>query len=176
MKIAILGWGSLIWEPKDLNFDSSFGWRTDGPVLPIEFSRISNDGRLTLVITADGTNVPTLFTTSEAGSLQEAIRNLSQRERSPISKIGFYEKSTNRCYPKDFLYCQNIKSWIVATDFDAVIWTNLAENWKEKTADRIVYLRNLENDKMSIAKTYINNAPEQIKTTLRVKIEQELAW
>ena len=46
MKIAVLGWGSLIWDPKEL--DANNEWNNDGPFLPIEFARISNNGRLTL--------------------------------------------------------------------------------------------------------------------------------
>ena len=37
--IAILGWGSLIWDPRDLQFDGQ--WRENGPLFPIEFSRPS---------------------------------------------------------------------------------------------------------------------------------------
>lgn len=48
MAIAILGWGSLIWCPGNLRIRGP--WRHDGPVLPIEFARISADGRLTLVV------------------------------------------------------------------------------------------------------------------------------
>ena len=64
MKIAILAWGSLIWQPKDLLLDTEFGWKEDGPILPIEFARISKDGRLTLVITKNGTKVPVLYALS----------------------------------------------------------------------------------------------------------------
>jgi hypothetical protein len=42
MKIAIVGWGSLIWDPRDLHLATA--------ILPIEFSRISDNGRLTLVV------------------------------------------------------------------------------------------------------------------------------
>ena len=56
MKIAILGWGSLIWQPKDLKFDANIGWKEKGPILPIEFARISKDGRLALVITPNGSS------------------------------------------------------------------------------------------------------------------------
>jgi hypothetical protein len=48
MQIAIVGWGSLIWCPGSLQIKS--GWHRDGPPLPVEFARISGDGRLTLVI------------------------------------------------------------------------------------------------------------------------------
>jgi hypothetical protein len=45
MRIAILAWGSLIWNPRYLPLASE--WVLGGPVLPIEFARVSADGRLT---------------------------------------------------------------------------------------------------------------------------------
>lgn len=51
-KIAILGWGSLIWDERP-EFDSHHEeWTSGGPVLQLEFSRISESrkGALTLVI------------------------------------------------------------------------------------------------------------------------------
>ncbi len=35
MKIAILAWGSLLWQSKDLQFDKEIGWSENGPKLPI---------------------------------------------------------------------------------------------------------------------------------------------
>ena len=46
MKIAILGWASLVWNPQQLPHKGD--WKSGGPRLPIEFSRVSKDGRLTL--------------------------------------------------------------------------------------------------------------------------------
>ena len=79
MKTAILGWGSLIWQPKDLKFDTNIGWKENGPILPIEFARISKDGRLTLVITPNGTDVKTLYAVSSFDNLELAVLNLKKR-------------------------------------------------------------------------------------------------
>jgi hypothetical protein len=49
MRIAFVGWGSLIWNPGKLPLATN--WTEVGPILPIEFSRISKDGRLTLALT-----------------------------------------------------------------------------------------------------------------------------
>jgi hypothetical protein len=53
-KIAILGWGSLLWEG-GAEFDRWHDeWRLDGPVLRLELSRVSSRrlDALTLVIIA----------------------------------------------------------------------------------------------------------------------------
>ena len=59
MKIACIGWGSLIWNSGVLKIRNK--WYEDGPILPIEFSRISDDGRVTLIIDKSGTPVRTLW-------------------------------------------------------------------------------------------------------------------
>lgn len=178
MKIAILGWGSLIWQPKDLKFDTNIGWKENGPVLPIEFARISKDGRLTLVITPNGTDVPTLYSVSSFDNLDLAVLNLTVREGSGRMSIGSYNKSKDEFFPIDFSFKENIKKWISSTDFDAVIWTDLPENWEirneEKVViktidpnDRINYLQNLKGSESALAEEYIRNTPKQIATTYR---------
>ena len=95
---AILAWGSLTWEPKTLEFHKAFGWQKDGPVLPIEFARISKDGRLTLVITENGTPVTTYFTIANFyTTTDEAIQNLRKRESCNLVDIGFYITDSNTC-------------------------------------------------------------------------------
>lgn len=186
MKTAILAWGSLIWQPKDLLFYTEFGWKEDGPILPIEFGRISKDGRLTLVITENGSLVPTLYTLSKYETLDEAILNLAVREGSGRASIGSYDKSKNEFSHKVF-FEQNISDWIKEKDFDAVIWTNLGENWVIKnesgkiidtieTTERIKYLKNLKGNASALAEEYIRKTPIQIKTKYRAKIEEELNW
>lgn len=184
MKIAILGWGSLIWQPKDLKFDTNIGWKENGPVLPIEFARISKDGRLTLVITPNGTEVPTLCAVSSFDNLDLAVLNLAVREGSGRKSIGSYNKSKDEFSPIDFSFKDNIKNWIQTTDFDAVIWTNLPEKLNlenvtktEKDPDgRIKYLQNLKGTQSALAEEYIRNTPKQIATTYRKQIIETLGW
>ena len=180
MKTAILGWGSLLWQPKDLQFDEEIGWSENGPFLPIEFARISNDGRLTLVITAAGTEVKTYFAISSYENLEEAVLNLAVREGSGRGQIGSYDKS-NKIFSKEVFFKNNIVGWINNTDIDAVIWTNLGEKWDVKnengeTIERMDYLKNLGGNKSALAEEYIRRAPIQIKTHYRNLIEQELGW
>jgi hypothetical protein len=41
MNIACIAWGSLLWKPQPLKLAS--GWHRDGPLLPLEFVRQSDD-------------------------------------------------------------------------------------------------------------------------------------
>lgn len=178
MKIAILGWGSLIWQPKELNYNKEFDWKDDGPSLPIEFARISNNGRLTLVITKDGTELQTLYTLSNYKNTEEAVLDLAVREGSGRKSIGSYEKAKKEFSDNNFPFRDKIIEWIDRTDFDAVIWTNLEENWQQKTnyKDRIEYLKSLKGATSTLAEEYIRKTPEQIRTEYRLKIEEQLNW
>ena len=186
MKIAILGWGSLIWQPKELAYNKTFGWQKDGPILPIEFARISKDGRLTLVITENGTKVPVLNTLSKYHNLEEAVLNLAVREGSGRNNIGSYDKNKDT-FSSKFRFEDELKNWIKNTDFDAVIWTNLDENWniKNEKGDiirqieperRIEYLKELKENASAIAEEYIRRTPIEINTDFRKEIEATLNW
>lgn len=49
LNIACIAWGSLLWEPAPLELASP--WRPDGPLLPLEFVRDSDDSdELALVL------------------------------------------------------------------------------------------------------------------------------
>ncbi len=60
MKIACLGWGSLVWEPGDLQVQKV--WFEDGLFLPLEFIWQSQNGRITLVINKSERIVRSLWT------------------------------------------------------------------------------------------------------------------
>lgn len=186
MKIGILGWGSLIWQPKELKYDKSFGWKTDGPFLPIEFARISKDGRLTLVITPNGTKLPTLYSLSDYKTIDEAVLDFAIREGSGRNSIGVYNKTKDEFMPSNFAYKNAIIEWIRGRDFDAILWTNLGEKWEISnhkgeveeidSNNRLNYLKNLKGTTSVLAEQYIRKAPRQVMTEYRKKIEKELKW
>jgi len=97
MKIACLGWGSLIWNPGSLLIRRE--WFNDGPLLPIEYSRISNDGRLTLVITENVKPIRTLWALMATEDLAEAKKSLKEREgckyESDIGSISINDEAIN---------------------------------------------------------------------------------
>lgn len=182
MKIAILGWGSLIWQPKDLKYNKEINWDKNGPYLPVEFSRISNDGRLTLVIDNNAEKVQTLYAVSLYDKLDEAILDLTVREGCAKDKIGWYDRSEDNFHPNNFIYDQDIKNWINDTDFDAVIWTNISRKFKDKiglvhnSENVINYLQTLPEEVKVIAEEYIRKAPRQINTEIRQEIIGRLEW
>jgi hypothetical protein len=181
MKIAVLGWGSLIWNSRNLKIKER-EWKQDGPKLPVEFARISQDGRLTLVLYPKAKLIQVLWNYMDVDNLLEAIENLRKREGTIESYIGFIDliENKSRCNIGDIE--NNIRKWAEEKDIEAVIWTDLPCNFKDKANGKlneenvINYLKSLTGSKFEIAKEYIAKAPTQIRTKIRMAIEEKLGW
>lgn len=181
MKIVYLGWGSLIWNPGILKTKGD--WQADGPLLAMEFARISRDGRLTLVLYPRAIKLPVLWIYSEFTDLDNAITDLQLREGTRKSYIGYVSIKNNRnnCNIVPSIL-EDIKVWAIEKNIDAVIWTDLPSNFKEKTGkefnfdNAIQYLKNLSTEKKQRAREYIEKAPAQIITPFRKEIENNLCW
>jgi len=179
MKIAILGWGSLIWNMGDLKILEK-SWNEDGPELPIEFARMSNGGRLTLVIKPSWDHVTVLYSTSEFTELEAAIENLKIREGTSTKRIGFYNFQTGgkNIREANIPILQNLITWNESKGFDAIIWTDLPPNFKDKlklalNLENISNVLNkLNSSDFDSAKEYIEKAPEQVTTQFRSEIEK----
>jgi hypothetical protein len=78
LKIVALGWGSLVWDNRNLPVTG--GWSADGLKVPLEFARESVDGRLTLVIIEAPTVAPVLWTFLDIETLDQAVTKLADRE------------------------------------------------------------------------------------------------
>jgi cation transport regulator ChaC len=93
MKVAVLGWGSLLWDCRP-EFDEQCGtWQFDGPVLPLEFSRVSQgrDDALTLVIDEQyGQQCKIAYRLSKRKLHEDAIADLRCREGTTLRSIGVY--------------------------------------------------------------------------------------
>ena len=79
MMHAILGWGSLLWDSSTYPLKLSSEWLADGPVLPIEFSRVSQSrgGALTLVIDPEhGAECRTSYAISSRRRLDDVVCDL----------------------------------------------------------------------------------------------------
>lgn len=179
MKIGILGWGSLVWDPRDLKIIGP--WYHDGPNLPIEFARISQDGRLTLVIKQNHQIVPTLYAVSSYTNLQSAISNLQEREGSPSeSNIGYFDFRNDLFYarPTNNFLREILIDWNNLKRLDAVIWSDFSPRFQNAIGlplnleNVISYLEGLPIGTKNEALKYITNTPAQIKTSFRQQIEQ----
>lgn len=181
VKICCLGWGSLIWNPRGLPVCG--GWSTDGPALPLEFARVSTDGRVTLVICSVPHRVPALWARLEVRDLDSAKRVLANREEMEESQIarsiGFCDLLSERAYG---CYAGDIGSWAKTKELDSVVWTNLKCGFQDSrgvlpSAEQVLeHLRTLDDSGSAAAEEYIRKAPRQIDTPYRREMEREFGW
>ena len=176
MKIACLGWGSLIWQPKNLLIQNK--WFEDGAILPIEFTRQSDNGRMTLIIDEKALPVRTLWALMATDDLQIAIESLRIREDTPDLDLIHSVKVSNR--PKDATR-KTIVKWLKSLNLAAAIWTGLSfsghtGNNRPRIDDVITHLNNLLGNNKDLAEEYIRKAPKQIDTEYRRRIEKEFGW
>lgn len=181
MKIAVLGWGSLIWNTRELSVEGD-RWYEDGPSLPLEFKRVSRDGRLTLVICPKYSEIASLYAISSFDNLDQALSNLMLREGTTKQHIGFYnvqngeqqiKRDNNSILPR-------LTTWLKEKGLDAVIWTDLPPNFKERTQldftieNVRTHLKKLNTESFKLVKQYVVNAPAQIQTKHRAEIQAVL--
>jgi hypothetical protein len=178
MKIACLGWGSLIWDPRELPIRRE--WFKDGPFATIEFTRQSFNGRITLVIDPGASPVRILWAHMLPTDLQTAKEALRDREGIKAtdweSKIGAWQQG--KPAPVNIL---KLETWAEALGLDAVIWTALGPKFNKKdvspSAEQVIaHLRELTGNPRENAKRYIERAPRQINTEYRRRIESALGW
>jgi len=178
MKIACLGWGSLVWNPRSLPIQRR--WFEDGPFMPVEFTRQSRDGRVTLVIEPKASTVRVLWAVMLSTELQPAMEALRDREGITadnwMSRIGSWERGHG-----DPQSIPGLQDWARARRIDAVIWTDLPPKFNDKETtpsenEVIKYLRSLRGTVRDNAEHYVRRAPRQIDTDYRRRIEAELGW
>lgn len=181
MRIACLGWGSLIWCPKELPLATD--WNSDGPKLPVEYARKSNDGRVTLVLVENYSKVQTLWALLKVASMEEAKSVLAQRESVSIKNvkysIGFVEMSSKTQHGK---YAKDIEKWAASKDLDGVVWTNLKygmdkERNKMPSSDEVLtHFESLTTEQKLKAEEYVRKTPAQVATPYRSVFESKLEW
>ena len=182
MKIACLGWGSLVWDPQTLPVRTP--WFQDGPLLPIEFARQSMDDRITLVIVLEDTvaAVRSLWALMSIGDLAKAKKELADREGIKEPNIDKYIGWWPRGEDSDCQVSANIGKWAASKDLDAVIWTALPPKFQNTnnrcpTPDEVLsHLDGLPYEKRRHAEEYIRKAPRQIDTEYRRRIEAKFGW
>jgi hypothetical protein len=203
MKIAILGWGSLVWQPLSLKdqLEDDGDFKRGGPKLPLEFSRISEDGRLTLVIDEQhGVPAPTRYAISKQSDLAEAVTDLWIREthsdkgrsvakeESKDGSIGYADLSGHDAsindHPDHKIAYERILEWLQHSqelDVQAVVWTALTSNYRKirlrdfSVEDAVDYLDKLPEESRKRAFEYIQEAPEEVETPLRTRVRDRVA-
>src|SRR5450759_3605994 len=171
MKIACLGWGSLIWRPGNLLIQRK--WFNDGPLLPVEFVRKSDNGRLTLVITETAKPVRTLWALMTTDNIE--IAKTSLRIREGISKEKLNSRIGSLTVEDEITEGINliIKNWAISLKLDAVIWTTLPSKFNNlegqvPTIDEAIsYLRSVDINTWETAQEYVRRTPKQIDTEFR---------
>jgi len=174
LQIACLGWGSLIWDPKELPIQSE--WFKNGPRVCIEYTRQSNNGCITLVIDPLAEPVNLLWARMIPTELSAARETLRKRERTKLSKIGCWQRGQSA--PTQI---PDLSQWADDQSLDAVIWTALEpkfnEEYRSPTINEVIsYLRDLPKRIQLKAKEYIEKTPHQIDTYYRRQIETILGW
>lgn len=172
--IACLGWGSLIWDSRELPIQRK--WFEDGPLIHVEFLRQSQDNRITLVLDESAISVRSLWALMDSGDLQGAKESLRARERCKIDHIATWSRGETS--PTNI---GEISEWAAVRGIDSVIWTSLPPKFgaKEKVPsiyEVISHLQGLCGAAKDNAERYVRRTPPQIDTVYRRRIESELGW
>lgn len=178
-QIACLGWGSLVWEPKDLPLRSE--WVADGPRVRVDFLRQSDNGCMTLVLDESAQLLPSSWAWMAATDLRQAREDLRIRERmGPIGAAKFIGLWSCGDVPPACI--EALDAWAQAHQADHVIWTALPPKFggieRTPTAEEVVaYLIGLaEGNVRAEAERYVRRAPRQVDTDLRRRLAAELGW
>ena len=176
LRIAVLGWGSLIWDLDNLAPHVAGDWEmAGGPALPMEFSRISPKRKMGLAVCldpVDGVACATHAIRSARGVVAEARADLAARERAPVERIGAVCLVTGLAEGRGEITAV-VQDWCQGAGWDGAVWTDLLPNYAEtrgeafSIARAMAYLRGLEGESLDEAVRYIENAPGWTDTPLR---------
>ncbi|MGF1447538.1 MAG: hypothetical protein ACFBRM_15250 [Pikeienuella sp.] len=186
MRYAMIGWGSLVWDLDDLAPKVRGVWaRGAGPVLPLEFSRVSKKrhGALTAALDTEyGQPARTSVIEAAARSLEEATADLAARERAPIGLIGAVCTIRGAAHGAKAPVVEHIAAWCAQTGWTGAVWTDLPANFHEATgapfsvARGEAYLRALSEPSLAEAHRYITRAPPETDTALRRRLSADPWW
>ena len=172
--IACIGWGSLVWDAGALPIASD--WYSDGPPLPLEFARLSRNGRLTLVLVPSAPLVTTCWATLQVPNLDAAREALRRREGTVLSEIGHWPSASSN------EFVDGIGAWAAGKSLQGVVWTSLPPKFGGQSGkiptleEALAYLSGLKGDTRAAAEQYIRMAPPSIRTPYRLAFESELGW
>ena len=187
MKIAIIAWGSLQWDARNLR--QATGFKPLGPTLPIEFSRVSGGtgkpSLLTLVIDQEhGSPCRTGVAESSLKSLDQAKENLREREgMHHVNGVGYIAKRSEdasfRALERHPETVAKIRDWLTESDYEAVVWTALASNFQERCGEpfsvkaALAFLNQQPPEHRAASLEYIRKAPVEVCTPVRIGVSKQ---
>ncbi len=181
MRIAIVGYGSLIWDLENLSPFVKGDWQIGtGPAMPVEFSRISPKRKKALVLVIDNTLdhlCQTCVIESTRNNIELAIADLAARERCKPDMIGYVSSCGKSLHLQ-----ASAASWLAKSGFDAVLWTSLPGNFQIEQSkafnhkNGLDYLKTLSGDPLAEAWRYIEYAPEVTNTPFRNFLSSDPYW
>jgi len=185
-RIAIIGWGSLLWDLDNLSPFVKDRWLVNsGPRLPLEFSLVSSKrlGALALAIDHEnGNDAPSSTIYSTRNEIAAARADLAARERCHLDGIGFIDRSSSNSHCRSLATLAAIKAWFDQSPIDAAVWTDLAPNFFRRTGQEFSlenaerYLLSLAERPLREAKRYVTNAPGGVDSPLRNLLNQKSWW
>lgn len=183
--IACLGWGSLVWEPRELPILRR--WFEDGPFVHVDFLRKSDSGRVTLVLHETAWPIRSCWATMGLSDLDSAKTALATREGTLRKGVANDIASWSRGDPSP-TNIRELPTWAEAHALDSVIWTNLPPKWEQSEGGKagngvlvehskiLDYLASLTGPSRDLAEEYVRRAPRQTDTQLRRLIEARFGW
>lgn len=163
-------------------------FREDGPKLPVEFSRVAVDGRVTLVVDPTAQAVPTYWVPLDVQSHTEAVLELGVREKIAsamrsrwIGRQAVDDRSLD-AGDVDLVVRETIAAWLVDQPLDAVVWTALPPRGPDGDLERpqfdrlLSHLKSLEGAARARAEEYIRRTPRLVRTRHRKRFEEILGW
>lgn len=145
--------------------------------MAVEFTRQSQDGRLTLVIEPSAHSINVLWSVMTTTILEDSVESLRKREVAGREDIGSWEHQEDD--PRNI---PGLSTWARSVGASAVIWTALPSRFNGKNhivpniTQALKYLKALDKKTMGLAEYYIRKAPIQIQTTYRKAFELEFGW
>ena len=185
-KIAVIGFGSLLWDLDDLAPKVSGEWKMyEGPILPLEFSLVSRKRHYALALVIDyedGAPCPTCVIESVRSEIGAAIVDLANRERMEPTNIGFVDRNTGESHSHREETRNTLWNWIENSNYDGAVWTDGERNFEALTGRAFSlqtaqdHLRSLQGISLEEARRYIRNAPARVETPLRRALEGAPWW
>jgi hypothetical protein len=167
-----------VWQPtkRDVTLAHDGDWHTDGPQLPIEFARRTNDGWISLVIVPGAEHLSsTLWTMSALSDLDEAHDNLRRREGTSTPRIHGVHRGGGPIGEPVTEIADAVAGWI-PDGVDYALWTGLPPEPTWLHEGRVVpeavlsHAHGLDGETRRVAREYVANAPDQTATPLRPRL------